>query len=149
MNTATTFTSTSAEIAAGDSVQQVEYLDLAQAGGRVRVRTFSFTTASALANNTPVELVRLPGNSTILGGKVQTTGLGNSSTNASFGVDDGTAAPAALAANRVVGTLSDPSDLITELTSQKVEHGASIYAVISGGTRAAGTLTGYVLYVEN
>lgn len=116
------------------------------AGGRVRVKKFSFTAAGAVTSGDQVELAEFGNRVTILGGAVTSISLSNSAT-----LDIGwTATGTPVDTN--VNVFADGITAATALAPYQVTttEATTVFGTTGVGDLAADDVVeGYILYVEN
>jgi hypothetical protein len=120
-----------------------------EAGGRVRVLRFEYTTpAGGLAINDTIDLATLTQNGRILGGSVAFEAMGASAT-----AEIGTAASASRylsAGNVAAAGALDFAHTIALNTGEAVNAGTTLVAKVTGaGWAAAKKFNGYALFVAD
>ena len=148
MSKETTFTYQSNEVTQATSTDHTP-LSPTDKGGRVRIARFSVTITAGADGNPTIELIRdLPTSGVIIGYGIAWAELGSSGGSLELGTDDGTAVQEALIAASAVDTSS--AGTLSGLFAEPVVLDAptSIYITLNAGGQA-GTVSGYVLYVDN
>jgi hypothetical protein len=117
-------------------------------GGRVRVKTFSFTTPAGLLANDTLNLCELPVGAHVIGGRLVHGAMGASAT-LSIGIS-GAVGKYLSAYNIAAAGQTDFANTVALNTMTELTADERIFATMSGAAWASGqVLKGYILYSKD